>query len=396
MKINLLMGRIKMKNTARNVLLALSIGILSTIAYADGKFYIIQENIPANIPYQRAFIIFHENTETMILQSKYEISKSQPIDSLGWVVPVPSVPDITSLDADIADIYCFHQASISTQPKIFAISDLFGIAAHILFVLSFLSILILLLFFPVLKKIGISKEKWHKLANISFRAFLICFFIAFFYGAFMPGLRSQGAGGDIEIVKAEKAGIYDVKVIKSDNTDAIIEWLNENNFDFDVNDSDAFTDYISRDWCFVVAKVQPEPGTKKDKISRNGMAAPLVLKFNTEKAIYPTALTAAIGTETQILIYTLSDNKLDCKNRLKFEAARKTHPQRFDPNWKIPKEYEEHRIKLLADVFEKLPQDMIICKFKDTLTSEQMKEDIVFENASDNKPYRKLKIIWTR
>lgn len=287
-------------------------------------------------------------------------------------------------------------ASISTQPKIFAISDLFGIAVHILFVLSFLSILILLPFFPILKKIGMSKEKWHKLANISFYTFLICFFIAFFSGAFMPALRSQGAGGDIEIVKAEKAGIYDVKVIKSENTDAIIEWLNENNFDFDVNDSDAFADYISRDWCFVVAKVQPEPGTKKEKISRNGMVAPLVLKFNTEKTIYPTALTAAIGTETQILIYTLSDNKLDCKNRLKFEAARKTHPIRFDPNWKIPKEKEEYRNKLLADVFEKLPQDMIICKFKDTLTSEQMKKDIVFENASDNKSYRELKIILKR
>lgn len=60
-----------MKNIARNIILFFLICFPSIKAFADGKFY-IHENIPADIPYQRAFIIFHENTETMILQSKYK------------------------------------------------------------------------------------------------------------------------------------------------------------------------------------------------------------------------------------------------------------------------------------------------------------------------------------
>ncbi|MBN2591828.1 MAG: DUF2330 domain-containing protein [Sedimentisphaerales bacterium] len=380
-----------MKNTARCVLLAFTIGFLSTNVYADGKFYFYREGVPADTPYQRAILIFHENTETLILQSKYEISSSQSIDSLGWVVPIPSVPDITSFDAEIARNY-FNAASRYTQPGIFAIHDLFGIAVHILFVLSFLSILILLLFFPILKKIGMSKEKWHKLANISFYTFLICFFVAFFSGAFIPFLSKQSSGEGVEIIKAGKAGIYDVKVIKSENADAILDWLKENNFNFNENDTDTFADYISRDWCFVVAKVQPESGTKKDKVSLDGLVAPLVLKFDTEKAIYPTALTATIGTETQILLYTLSDNKLDCQERLKLHAAQEISSAKFNPIFIVKR--KEEADESLIELFKTLPPKMFICKFKDTLTSEQMKKDLVLENASDNKPYRKTKIVW--
>ncbi len=383
-----------MKNIARCILFVLSIGILNANSYADGKFF-YREGIPADIPYQRAFLIFHENSETLILQSKYEVSDSQSIDSLGWVVPIPSVPEISSFSADIAQRF-FSTASRYTQPKIIHIWDLLRLILSILFICSFIiSILLLVLIYPKLNKICTISDKFMKTAKISFYTFLICLFILIFpSGIFSTAGMRQSSGGDVEILKAEKAGIYDVKVIKSGNTEAILEWLNENNFDFDVNDSDVFTDYISRDWCFVVAKVQPEPGTKKDKISREGLAAPLVLKFDTEKAIYPTALTASIGTDTQILLYTLSDNKLDCKDRLKLRTARKTYPLRLDPNFWIPKENQEYRVNFLADIFKKLPQDMIICKFKDTLTSDQMKTDIFLENAPDNQPYHETKIVW--
>ena len=380
-----------MKTIARYSIFALLIFFLSTKAFADGKFYFYHEGVPPDTPYQRAFLIFHESTETLILQSKYEISESQSIDSLGWVVPVPSVPEITSFDADIAN-RLFSTANMHTQPRVVKVSSFFASLPYIIFLLSFFSLLLLLLLYPVLKKIGMSSAKWLKLAKICFKTFVISYIVLFFWGAFMPALSRQFKGKDVEIIKAQKAGIYDVKVIKSEKTDAIIEWLNENNFNFNETDSVIFDDYISRDWCFVVAKIQPEPETKKSKITHNGLVAPLVQKFDTEKAIYPTALTATIGTETQILLYTLSDNKLDCKDRLKLQIARKTHPSRFHTKYIMPE--EEISDSFLFNLFEDLEQEMFICKFKDTLTAEQMKTDIVLENATDNKPYRETKIVW--
>ncbi|MBN1972746.1 MAG: DUF2330 domain-containing protein [Sedimentisphaerales bacterium] len=374
-----------MNTAARTAFLTLCIASLFSNAYADGKFY-YHEEVPPDIPYQRAFLIFHENTETLILQSKYEISKPQSIDSLGWVVPVPSVPEITSFDADIARRY-FNMASMCTQPRTIVIWHILIIILYILLVCSLLSSLILQVFIiPALNTIATVPSKLDKIAKISFYTFIISFFVVLF----MPALQS--AGKDVEIIKAEHVGIYDVKVIKSENTDAILEWLKKNNFDFNEKDSAIFADYIRRNWCFVVAKVQPEPGTKKEKISSDRMVAPLVLQFDTEKAMYPVALTATIGTETQILLYTLSDNKLDCKDRLKLRTAREVYSDRFNPVFWIKQNQEPD--ELLMNTFKTIPPKMLICKFKDILTAEQMKKDIVFENAPDNKPYHETKVIW--
>ena len=62
---------------------------------------------------------------------------------------------------------------------------------------------------------------------------------------------SSAAGVDIEIIKTGKAGIYDVKVIRSQSAEAIVGWLTENDFGFTDNDTQIFKDYIDRGWCFV-------------------------------------------------------------------------------------------------------------------------------------------------
>jgi hypothetical protein len=201
-------------------------------------------------------------------------------------------------------------------------------------------------------------------------------------------MPSLGTSTGVEVIKAEKAGIYDVKVIQSDSAEAIINWLEENAFAFNENDTRIFENYIKQKWCFVVAKVQPGAGTEEEKITYGRMVAPLILKFATEKVIYPLALTSTIGKETKILLYTLSAKKLDCNERLKLRYADKSQS---DGLFSYLLSNAEQETK---DFFEGLPQSMILCKFKGKLTSEQMKSDIVFDNAADNKPYRETVVIW--
>jgi hypothetical protein len=369
----------KMKTILRLLFLFFVVGGFNGTVFGDGKVN-VGEGVPADIPYQRAFIIFHEESETLILQSKYELSHTAAADSLGWVVPVPSVPKIASVDADIAWKFFFFISS-KTKPKIHHINIyFFPIFVITLFVGTAL-LLLCLIQYPFLKKIGLSKISWKRrlLISLNMIIFAICF-----DGIIAPHL---GAVRNVEVIKAEKAGIYDVKVIQSENAEAILGWLKENAFGFNENDTRVFEDYINRKWCFVVAKVQPEPGIKESKITYGRMVAPLILKFTTEKAVYPLALTSTIGKETEILLYTLSDNKFDCNKRLKLRFVNKSRPDNLISN--LLTKAEQGTINFFKD----LPQSMILCKFKDKLTPEQMKSDIIFESALDNKPYRETKVV---
>ncbi len=369
-----------MKALARCACFIILIGFLNGSAKGDGKFY-YAETIPASIPYQRAFLIFNEGSETLVLQSKYEISHSAAVDSLGWIVPVPAVPDVASADAITATMFFFF-ASVRTQPEVTRISRILSPIAAIFFFGCIAFLLVLLVEYPFLKKIGLSKAVWRRrLGNgliVSSLAFVLMTLTS-------PHL---GTSRGVEIVKAEKAGIYDVKVIRSLNADAILGWLKENGFSFNDSDVQVFRQYIDKGWCFVVAKVEPELGSEEHKIVSNVMVAPLILKFKTNTAVYPLAITSTIGADTEVLLYTLSDKKLSCNERLTLRRARKTKPLGLIQNLQHGMEPEARA--LLTDV----PKSMILCKFKKRLKPEEMKQDIEFEFAPDNEPYIEKKIVW--
>lgn len=369
-----------MKGTARCVLLLLVIGVLSELTRADGKFF-YAERVPVGIPYQRAFILFHEGSQTLVLQSKYELSQSAAVDSLGWVVPVPSVPEIDSVDAVVARKF-FSHASRRAQPNLFRISTIF-LSMGVLFFLSGI-VLLLLCFveYPFKSKIGLSEVTWRRRLTTAAVVTLVGFVFTFI------GAPTMGIAGDIEVIKAKKVGIYDVKVIRSQNAEAILGWLRENGFGFDDSDVHVFEDYVNRKWCFVVAKVEPDTKTEERKIVAEGMVAPLILKFETDTAVYPLALTSTIGADTEVLLYTLSERKLSCGERLILRCAKSIKPANFISN---PLYGTESEINAL---FADIPQSMILCKFKKKLKPEEMKQDIEFGFAPDNDLYVETKIVW--
>jgi hypothetical protein len=368
-----------MKAALRYMLLLAAIGCLGGRAQGDGKFY--ADKVPADIPYQRAFILFHEGSQMLVLQSKYEFSQSAEFGSLGWIVPVPTVPEVGSAHPDEAKLF-FLMTSLRVHPNVFRISSIFFTIATFLFLGSVVFLLICLAQRPFLSKIGLSKAAWYRRLKISL--FMIC--IGFLL--IVVTIPSLGVSG-VEIVKAQKAGIYDVKVIKSEKADAIVDWLKENGFSFSDKDTQVFEDYIDRNWCFVVAKVEPDSKEETQKIvGYKGMVAPLVLKFETVKPVYPLALTSTIGADTEILLYTLSEKKLICDERVKLRIARSTRTTNF--------------IGLLKYVakpqtfgnFADIPESMFLCKFKEKLNSEEMKRDIQFEFAPDSEPYAETIVVW--
>jgi len=368
----------------KSLLLLMIVASPAITARGDGKFF-VQDKIPAGVPYQRAFLLHYAGQETLILQSKYDLPPSAAIDSLGWVVPVPAVPEIAGGDT-FAARRSFLMASMRTQPRFYRISDLLPFACLAPFLGGLAFIVICLMRYPFARREESSRKAWDRQARNAVLVTAIAFVIM---TTAMPSLSRSAGGGAIDVVKEEKAGIYDVKVIRGQNAEAIVEWLKENGFSLGDEDRRAFQDYADRDWCFVTAKIDPALGADEKQIVSEGMAAPLILKFASDRPVYPLALTATAGTETEILIYTLSDAKLTCGERLTLRHARQMEIQPILKTLLFQAETEQW--PLLRDLPE---EPMMLCKFKGRLTPAQMKLDLEFTVAPDNESYRERKIAW--
>jgi hypothetical protein len=361
------------------VLLAAGMPVL-----ADGMFY-GSEEIPPEIPYQRALLLFDGEQETLILQSKYEVADSATADSLGWVVPVPSVPDLASMDADVAaSLFAELYASTSPRPRVIRISYMLLLA--ITFVPPIASILTLLacwlsLFVPRMRFV-----QRHR------KGLIISAFLALLPSAcgclglwMFPFSAWNAFPLPVEVIESEQVGVYDVQVVKAGDAGDLIEWLDQNRFRFNEEDTQVFDQYLQRGWCFVVARIDPSSGTGEQAVS-GGLAAPLIMRFQAQAPVYPLALTSTSGHETQVLLYVLSDGKWQNDGRLALHYARRARlPQREN----LVDGVEPKGFFSRADLA--LPY---LCRFGGTLTPDQMREDLAFTRAEDDKPYPKRIFIW--
>lgn len=352
-------------------------------AKGDGKFF-VREKVPAGIPYQRAILLFGQGQETLILQSKYDLAQSAGAHSLGWVVPVPTVPELAAIDANEAATL-FRGLSLQTRPHVTRIS------VGIWFVTMVVLVMVLVLLLRLLRDARLHPDAPSRTKKA--RQIRIALFVSvttlLLGGIWMPPLSSVRGTNDVEVVKAGQVGIYDAKVVRGQNAEAITDWLVGNGFSFNDGDRQVFKDYVDRGWCFVTARVHRDPETDEKKIVSEGLVAPLILKFNTGQPIYPLALTATTGTETEVLIYTVSNAKLTCGSRLTLHHADGAGLR------------GAYRSLLFQGMTGKLPlpegfieTPKMLCKFQGILTPEQMKQDLEFTLTPDDRPYRERKIVW--
>jgi hypothetical protein len=369
----------------KSLFLALAILLTSTApALANGKFY-WPEPIPPEIPYQRALLLVDGEQETLILQSKYRVASSASADSFGWVVPLPSVPELASMDADAAEGLFFFLARHS-DPKVTRVSEilLFG-TVFVIPLGSILTLLACLLSFWV-PRMRLVRRHRRWLVIGAFLALVLSVFCGLFGITLQGAVPSSPLGTGVEVIKSEQVGIYDVRVIRADQATQLIQWLNQNQFQFDETDTQVFDEYLRRGWCFVVARIDPSSKVDDQAVVSEGLVAPLIMRFRADAPIYPLALTAASGHSTQILLYVLGESKWRNDGRLALHYA---GGGVYLGNEVLKKRVEPEGFFSRADM-----TPSYLCKFKGTLTPEQMREDLVFALAEDREPYRKHFVTW--
>ena len=340
-------------------------------ARADGKMY-WRENVPPSIPYQRAVIFFQDGVETLVLQSKYQMPGPGEAAPIGWVVPVPAVPELASMPADAAYV-AFHFLGRSCPPTMIRMSRFP--------MYSFVALCFLALFPPVTRRMPGGARR---------PEFVRVFALLGFAGSIVlpPLFAPLGTGSPVDVLSSQRVGIYDVQVIRGTGAEPVMEWLKDNEFEFGDGDRAAFASYVSRGWCFVVAKINPEEEDGESGIAVEGLAAPLILRFPHSAPVYPLMLTGAGGFDTEVLVYLASDRKWTCGERLDtWYAGKKTKTpwQDLMMSRAEPPAFAE---KMQKETYS------YITKFKGTLTPAEMADDLIFSPAEDDAPVQKTVWAW--
>ncbi|MGD7653251.1 MAG: DUF2330 domain-containing protein [Verrucomicrobiales bacterium] len=356
-------------------------------APGDGKIY-APEEIPTSIPYQRAIILHASGKQLLILQSQYQIPKTTAQTNLGWIVPVPAEPTVGSIPAYEAD-RAFDECDSISQPKVNRPGETAAMVA------SFL-ILILPIVLGVAATISLLLPKSGNRTNrlwLMFASSLVAACVLLLTAPFL--IRQKKGIGGVEVLQSYRAGIYDISVLRPKAAADLISWLDANSFHHDKSDAAAIQSHIDRGWCFVAAKVHTDTDTSSAKAVSKGLLAPLVITFPTPNPIYPTALTASAGHDTEILIYLISQTPMSAPSALglRFRSNQSSCLYSLS-NAMSEVEPPDFLDGLLDDPFWDFALFGGLQKFKGTLTPAQMASDITFQPSPEAPPYREKVTDW--
>ncbi|MEM0970692.1 MAG: hypothetical protein AAGJ31_15165, partial [Verrucomicrobiota bacterium] len=227
---------VRLRRLHRLFLRLLAASALLESAWADGKVYHNDETVPPSIPFQRALILQEDGTETLFLQSRYQVASGGK--KVGWIVPIPALPEVTSLSADLGSVV-FEDLSLTTKPKIYDGSSLLLLLLLILAVAYVIA-------YPILLSLSLVTRTADRLRSKKLLA--IAASIIPLLSLLILGSRGRfiDSAATVEVLQEHDVGIYHVKVIRAQQADDLLAWLQEHEFRSAQADQIAFADYIKK------------------------------------------------------------------------------------------------------------------------------------------------------
>ena len=229
---------------------------------ADGCFFRVtgeQVGNKAESPNQRALIIYDQNKETLVVQVKYQ----GDVGKFSWVLPVPSIPEENSITT-VSDSIFTHLHD-RTQPKLYIYST---------------------------RNYG--------------------------RGAMDAGSNSDAElYNDTDVMVWEKlqVGPYKIAVISSPTSQALINWLIENGYDFPEQANQIIKFYTQKNWYFVAMRVSIANQLEKSNSTYQAGLPAIKMTFKTEKPVFPlriSELTSAKKNEIQL--YVATRHRMTCED----------------------------------------------------------------------------------
>jgi hypothetical protein len=318
---------------------------------ADGRFY--ASDYTPELADQRALIAFDGKRQVMLIESRISLQDGRPAMSLGWVVPVPNVPEIAVADpAAVRDMY--RQIRHNTDPTTLPVVPfVFALLPFAYLYGNFL------------------RRRGHPDATLLRSSVLVGLIGGILSLVSLSAPTPAGPESGVEVIKALQVGPLDAKVLRASSGAELVDWLKVNGFAYGERDVDAVEDYLRRRWLFVAAKLTPQAGTAFEGVSGS---PPLVLSFPTKEALYPVALTAAGGQPLNLVLYVFALERVEPNVAMRVAFAGATR----NPTGNLHRESDKAATALFAAL---KPSPNYLTKLTEKLDADKMHQDIRFTSA---------------
>ena len=261
----------------------LLIGTIAQDALANGVYIPERAELKLpEIPMQRAMVRWRDGEETLVVESALRTESRQ----VGWILPIPAEP----AKLEVADPDMLKSMAMLMQPRV--IHDLWSYVSGVW--QWAVLILLMTLGVTVLRR-GVAE------------ALVLAFFLLMLYSIFLPSLAGlsgvDGVNG-VDVITSQRVGDYEATTLRAKDAAAVSGWLKAIGLrELSSEAAAAVESYITRGWCFVVARVAVP--------DREAFApSALALTFPVERPVFPMRLTALAGGETRVDLFVVGERSV--------------------------------------------------------------------------------------
>ncbi|MEM7309005.1 MAG: DUF2330 domain-containing protein [Planctomycetota bacterium] len=150
----------------------------------------------------------------------------------------------------------------------------------------------------------------------------------FSLGAEVRALRADSLDYQVEVIKEEAVGMYDVAVLSAGSAEALERWMTAHGYRYPTGMNEVCDEYVREGWCFVAVKarvgampqVEPRPGLREvdptlpTGATFDGAVQAMSFRFRTDELVVPMRLSAFNEGELHNIIYLLTDGPKRVRN----------------------------------------------------------------------------------
>ncbi|MBN3037751.1 MAG: DUF2330 domain-containing protein [Candidatus Diapherotrites archaeon] len=125
------------------------------------------------------------------------------------------------------------------------------------------------------------------------------------FGLGLEGISAKGPPVGIEFHERTQVGIYDVVVMSAWDPEALITWLQWNDFRVSDDARSVIQEYIDKEWYFIVSRINATEVSAYELGS--GTVQPLQMEFDSPEPVYPLRISSINKGSSEVLLYVLAD-----------------------------------------------------------------------------------------